>query len=423
MAKFGRDFVRAATQPAYLEGLFTATQGLGGMPRRRREEKEQQALAQGLFGFEQAVREGKISPELYSTMSSAYGGMITPQNEEYVRGRLTAIESEQQGRVNRKAAADLARLSGEVSNLELENISPAEKNKQLDEIRTQMDQLISTTTLNPSVIASIIPDAQQSALRIKAMRGQQKLLDDKLENLGFEEEKRNYTRQMWQQNTESGQLAIDIKNLDLAAKQAREIQQLAGTLPKEVFLKRYPGKEAIYEDVAREREADKLRLEQLKASVDGAKFNFDKDTLISLGLNEEEADALMITAGTNPSFAKTTLKNMLTNKSKNKKPSAALAGMFEDVALGHILQVEDERAGGSWEEKYGKTSANALALKAADIYINSGEDIEAALAFIYSYEKRGKKKGSPFTLDSSATTPTTETDYASEIARRDAAGK
>ena len=40
MARFGRDFVRAATQPSYMEGLFTAAAGLGSAPRRRREEAE-----------------------------------------------------------------------------------------------------------------------------------------------------------------------------------------------------------------------------------------------------------------------------------------------------------------------------------------------------------------------------------------------
>lgn len=44
MATFGKDFVRAATQPAYLEGLFTAAQGLGSMPRRRREEAKKNEL-------------------------------------------------------------------------------------------------------------------------------------------------------------------------------------------------------------------------------------------------------------------------------------------------------------------------------------------------------------------------------------------
>lgn len=44
MATFGKDFVRSATQPAYLQGLFTAAQGLGSAPRRRREEERQMQL-------------------------------------------------------------------------------------------------------------------------------------------------------------------------------------------------------------------------------------------------------------------------------------------------------------------------------------------------------------------------------------------
>lgn len=42
MATFGRSFLQSATQPAYLEGLFTAAAGLGSAPRRRREEEERQ---------------------------------------------------------------------------------------------------------------------------------------------------------------------------------------------------------------------------------------------------------------------------------------------------------------------------------------------------------------------------------------------
>jgi len=37
MARFGRDFVRAATQPAFTQGLFTAAQQIGSAPARRRE--------------------------------------------------------------------------------------------------------------------------------------------------------------------------------------------------------------------------------------------------------------------------------------------------------------------------------------------------------------------------------------------------
>lgn len=40
MARFGRSFVQAATQPQYAQGLFAAAQQVAGMPRRRREEAE-----------------------------------------------------------------------------------------------------------------------------------------------------------------------------------------------------------------------------------------------------------------------------------------------------------------------------------------------------------------------------------------------
>lgn len=41
MARFGRSFVQAATQPQYAQGLFTAAQQIGAAPGRRREEEEE----------------------------------------------------------------------------------------------------------------------------------------------------------------------------------------------------------------------------------------------------------------------------------------------------------------------------------------------------------------------------------------------
>lgn len=50
MAKFGREFVRGATNPAFLGGMMTAFQNVGSAPRRRREAEEQEKK-------EQAVRQ------------------------------------------------------------------------------------------------------------------------------------------------------------------------------------------------------------------------------------------------------------------------------------------------------------------------------------------------------------------------------
>ena len=48
MARFGRDFVRAATQPAYTEGLFTAAQQAAQLPGQLRQQQAQQQQMEAL---------------------------------------------------------------------------------------------------------------------------------------------------------------------------------------------------------------------------------------------------------------------------------------------------------------------------------------------------------------------------------------
>lgn len=58
MARFGREFVRAATQPAYLEGLFTAAQGVGAAPANIRADKKKEAEKAKLAGYDPNTVEG-----------------------------------------------------------------------------------------------------------------------------------------------------------------------------------------------------------------------------------------------------------------------------------------------------------------------------------------------------------------------------
>ena len=69
MARFGKEFVRAATQPAYLSGLFTAAQDLGSMPRRRREEAEAEDKKNKLMGMLQGATPGTAE---YSSILADY---------------------------------------------------------------------------------------------------------------------------------------------------------------------------------------------------------------------------------------------------------------------------------------------------------------------------------------------------------------
>ena len=58
MARFGRSFLQAATQPAYLGGLFTASQGIGQLPANIRAEKKKEAENAKLAGFDPNTVEG-----------------------------------------------------------------------------------------------------------------------------------------------------------------------------------------------------------------------------------------------------------------------------------------------------------------------------------------------------------------------------
>ena len=58
MARFGREFVQAATQPSYLGGLLTAAQGIGAAPANIRAEKKKEAEKAKLAGFDPNTVEG-----------------------------------------------------------------------------------------------------------------------------------------------------------------------------------------------------------------------------------------------------------------------------------------------------------------------------------------------------------------------------
>ena len=76
MARFGRSFLQAATQPAYTQGLFTAAQQLGAAPRRRREEEEKRkrmGMLRGMGSVERADYMASIAetPEQLMQATSA----------------------------------------------------------------------------------------------------------------------------------------------------------------------------------------------------------------------------------------------------------------------------------------------------------------------------------------------------------------
>lgn len=93
MARFGSDFVRAATQPAFTQGLFTASAGLGSAPRRRREEKQAASLQKGLFGLEQSALAGELTPEMYKEAVGSYTALMqqNPEQADEIKKSLARV--------------------------------------------------------------------------------------------------------------------------------------------------------------------------------------------------------------------------------------------------------------------------------------------------------------------------------------------
>ena len=138
MATFGKDFVRAATQPMFAQGLFTAAQGIGAAPANIRADKKKEAEKAKLAGFNPNTVEGLAGlatfyqgrGELDKAVeyASAARALSTQQDE---RAKAAAKEKEKEeararmrGVAYKKAAkeADPTTMVGRVRDMTLEQL-------------------------------------------------------------------------------------------------------------------------------------------------------------------------------------------------------------------------------------------------------------------------------------------------------------
>jgi len=93
MARFGRSFVQAATQPQYAQGLFTAAQQMGAAPGRRRQAQKTANLQKGLFGLEQSALAGELTPEMYKEAVGSYTALMqqNPEQADEIRKSLSRV--------------------------------------------------------------------------------------------------------------------------------------------------------------------------------------------------------------------------------------------------------------------------------------------------------------------------------------------
>lgn len=154
MARFGRDFVRGATQPAYLEGLFQLGQQIGSAPRRRREEEEKQerlARENKIFEiYEQGLRSSEDANVAGVTAATRkLSGMLTEAQDESVRsdlmskisglGKLTAST---QAAKDQRNIVDLIKAENLLAELDEKGEALTENERRIREgVQQRVDQL------------------------------------------------------------------------------------------------------------------------------------------------------------------------------------------------------------------------------------------------------------------------------------------
>lgn len=135
MARFGRDFVRAATQPAYLGGLFTAAQDIGSLPARaqRREELSQfdPNTVEGLTSLAQYYQGQGDMPNAVKFVSAAreLGAQQAEQQQLDAFKEQVAVAAENAGLTDQAATArattdmdELRGISKDVREFQIEQL-------------------------------------------------------------------------------------------------------------------------------------------------------------------------------------------------------------------------------------------------------------------------------------------------------------
>lgn len=111
MARFGRNFLQAATQPAYLGGLFTAAQNIGQLPARAQRQQELSQFnpktVEGLTGLAEYYQsEGDVANAAkYATASRALAAQETKQAQLVAFQEQVATAAESAGLPEQAKAA------------------------------------------------------------------------------------------------------------------------------------------------------------------------------------------------------------------------------------------------------------------------------------------------------------------------------
>lgn len=335
MARFGRSFVQAATQPQYAQGLFTAAQQIAGAPRRRREEEEKRKAYSMLAG---------IQSNIYDTL----------QNQD-----LTEEERNQELKDLRQGALTAA-----------ENIEG----------------------INPLTVEGMVRTARRDVFAEQEQRRQSERADERLElsfkNLGLQEEAAARAAEKHKEfmgTADYRQAQRDFQtNQQLHTTMVQAAEGFSTTEQgREKFIKAYgEDKAGIFDAIKTKNDTAIAQRDRILADAEQGKFTFTKNDLIEKhGFDEKAADNLLAVAKQSPKRASEIFANYLFKTQKRVEVPSAYVSLFQDAAMTQAEKKlrEATLSGYGVSDEAIESEAARMALKAAEAYVASGGSFDAAM--------------------------------------------
>lgn len=384
MARFGQSFLASLTQPSYGQGLFELGGVIGGAPAAAADRKARQGMLEQL-----QTALASNDPDVIENASAAI--MKTdPKAGAELAGQARALRLQQR---QQNAESGLGYLQNKMTAvLKDESLSPAEQQAELTKYQQAANAIGGAVPgLSPMDISQMSMKtenavfAQQEARR--ASERAEQGLQIRLEQLGLSKDAARRAAEQHQEFMDTADYRQTKRQLEIDNAQYASATQLARGLAgteggKEKFLQAHPDKEGVFTAIEKENAAKDLQLEKLRQDAENGKFSYNEEDVIKmLGLPEDaDVSTFMRLAKHDPKSANTILsKTLAANYASRTVPSAAMAGMFKDAALGYVQTINISPGIDSEEEQ--EAMAAKLALKAADAFVNGASIDEALLTF------------------------------------------
>ena len=345
MARFGRSFVQAATQPQYAQGLFTAAQQMGAAPGRRRAKEEER-------------RKKEEERKAYSMLAGIQGNIYdTLQNQQ-----LT--EEERATRLNELRQGALTAA---------ENIEG----------------------INPLTVEGMVRTARRDVFAEQEQRRQSERADERLElafeNLGLQKDAAVRAAEKYKEFVQSAdyrQAQRDFQtNQQLHTTMMQAAEGLSTTEQgRENFIKAYgKDKVGIFDAIKTKNDTAIAQRDKYLSDATKSEFNLSKEDLMSKhGFDEKAANNLLAVAKQSPKRASEIFANYLFKTQKRVEVPSAYVSLFQDAAMTQAEEKlrEATLSGYGVSDEAIESEAARMALKAADAYVASGGSFESAMQAI-----------------------------------------